>query len=108
MFESLSDRLNKVFTELRRHGRLSEADVERAMRDVRLALLEADVHYGVVKTFIDQGDALDKMVGRTSVAVRCMRTFIPSPRPPSDRSRRRALRTHIEWQSVMSQAAPPP
>jgi len=54
VFESLSDRLNKVFTELRRHGRLSEADVERAMRDVRLALLEADVHYGVVKTFIDQ------------------------------------------------------
>lgn len=54
MFETLSDRLNQVFTELRRHGRLSEADVDKAMRDVRLALLEADVHYGVVKTFVEQ------------------------------------------------------
>lgn len=54
MFETLSDRLNQVFTELRRHGRLTEADVDKAMRDVRLALLEADVHYGVVKTFVEQ------------------------------------------------------
>ncbi len=54
MFETLTDRLNKVFTNLRRHGKLSPADVDTAMRDVRLALLEADVHYGVVKTFIER------------------------------------------------------
>jgi len=52
MFENLTERLNEVFTELRRHGKLSEADVDTAMRQVRLALLEADVNYGVVKDFV--------------------------------------------------------
>jgi signal recognition particle subunit SRP54 len=52
MFETLTDRLNKVFKELRRHGKLSEAQVDMAMRDVRMALLEADVHFSVVKDFI--------------------------------------------------------
>ena len=52
MFETLTERLNNVFTQLRRRGKLSEADVDAAMREVRLALLEADVHYGVVKDFI--------------------------------------------------------
>lgn len=51
MFENLSDKLNTIFQNLRRRGKLSEADVEAAMREVRLALLEADVNYGVVKTF---------------------------------------------------------
>ncbi|MFN8427215.1 MAG: signal recognition particle receptor subunit alpha [Anaerolineales bacterium] len=45
-------RLNQVFDQLRRRGKLSEADVDAAMREVRLALLEADVHFSVVKTFI--------------------------------------------------------
>jgi signal recognition particle subunit SRP54 len=52
VFETLTDRLNTVFKNLRRRGKLSETDVDSAMRDVRLALLEADVHYGVVKDFI--------------------------------------------------------
>src|ERR1700690_4414280 len=52
MFESLTNRLNQVFDGLRRRGKLSEADVDAAMREVRLALLEADVHFNVVKTFI--------------------------------------------------------
>ncbi len=51
MFESLSERLNQVFTQLRRRGKLSEEDVDAALREVRLALLEADVHYSVVKKF---------------------------------------------------------
>ena len=54
MFETLTERLNAVFTELRRHGKLSEKDVDTAMRDVRMALLEADVHYSVVKTFVSR------------------------------------------------------
>ncbi|MBN2044069.1 MAG: signal recognition particle protein [Anaerolineales bacterium] len=54
MFETLTERLNAVFKELRRHGKLSEKDVDIAMRDVRLALLEADVHYAVVRSFIDK------------------------------------------------------
>ncbi len=52
MFENLTERLNNVFTQLRRRGKLSAADVDTAMREVRLALLEADVNYGVVKDFI--------------------------------------------------------
>jgi len=52
MFETLTGRLNQVFDQLRRRGKLSEADVDAAMREVRLALLEADVHYSVVKEFI--------------------------------------------------------
>ncbi len=52
MFETLTGRLNQVFDQLRRRGKLSEADVDAALREVRLALLEADVHFSVVKTFI--------------------------------------------------------
>jgi signal recognition particle subunit SRP54 len=52
MFETLTGRLNQIFDQLRRRGKLSEADVDAAMREVRLALLEADVHFSVVKTFI--------------------------------------------------------
>ncbi len=52
MFENLTNRLNQVFDNLRRRGKLSQADVDAAMREVRLALLEADVHYSVVKSFI--------------------------------------------------------
>lgn len=52
MFENLTERLNNVFNQLRRRGKLSEEDVDTAMREVRLALLEADVNYGVVKDFV--------------------------------------------------------
>lgn len=52
MFENLTDRLNAVFDKLNRRGKLSENDVNTAMREVRLALLEADVHYTVVKDFV--------------------------------------------------------
>jgi signal recognition particle subunit SRP54 len=52
MFENLTERLEEVFKQLRRHGKLSEADVDFAMRQVRMALLEADVNYGVAKDFI--------------------------------------------------------
>ncbi|MGI6025949.1 MAG: signal recognition particle protein [Candidatus Scatomorpha sp.] len=51
-FESLSDKLNATFKKLRGKGRLTETDVNEAMREVRLALLEADVSYKVVKDFV--------------------------------------------------------
>ncbi len=51
-FESLSEKLSATFKKLRGKGRLNEADIKEAMRDVRLALLEADVSYKVVKDFI--------------------------------------------------------
>ena len=51
-FEGLSDKLNNVFKRLKSRGKLNEADVKEAMREVRLALLEADVSYKVVKDFV--------------------------------------------------------
>lgn len=51
MFDQLSDRLQGTLSDLRSRGKLSEADVDRAMRDIRLALLEADVNFQVVKRF---------------------------------------------------------
>lgn len=51
-FESLSDKLQNVFKRLRGKGRLTEADVKEALREVKLALLEADVNFKVVKQFV--------------------------------------------------------
>jgi signal recognition particle subunit SRP54 len=52
MFSRLSDKLQGVFKDLRGHGRISESNVDAALREVRLALLEADVHFKVAKDFI--------------------------------------------------------
>lgn len=62
MFENLSDRLNDVFKKLRGHGKLSEENIKEAMREVRMALLEADVNFKVVKEFI--AAITEKAVGR--------------------------------------------
>ena len=60
-FESLSDKLNAAFKRLRGKGRLSSGDVKEAMREVRMALLEADVSYKVVKDFTKK--VTDRAVG---------------------------------------------
>lgn len=52
-FESLSDKLQNVFKNLRGKGRLSEADVKAALKEVKMALLEADVSFKVVKQFVN-------------------------------------------------------
>src|SRR3954464_8883390 len=54
MFESLSTRLQDVFATLRGEGRLTPENIEVALREIRLALLEADVNFRVVKAFIDR------------------------------------------------------
>ncbi len=51
-FEGLTEKLSSVFNKLKKKGRLSEADVKEAMREIRIALLEADVSYKVVKDFV--------------------------------------------------------
>ena len=53
MFESLTDKLELTFKRLRGQGKITETNIDDALRDVRLALLEADVHLKVVKTFLD-------------------------------------------------------
>jgi signal recognition particle subunit SRP54 len=52
VFETLAEKLNRVFKDLRKRGKLSPEDVDISLREVRLALLDADVHYGVVKDFL--------------------------------------------------------
>jgi signal recognition particle subunit SRP54 len=54
MFDALSEKLQRVVRNLRGRGKLTEADVETALREIRMALLEADVHFRVVKQFIER------------------------------------------------------
>ncbi len=61
-FEGLSEKLNKVFKKLKSHGKINESDIKEAMREVRLALLEADVSYKVVKDFVAK--VSEKAVGK--------------------------------------------
>ena len=60
-FEGLSEKLSAAFKKLKNRGKLSEADVREAMREVRLALLEADVNYKVAKDFVKS--VTEKAVG---------------------------------------------
>jgi len=62
MFENLTDRLEGVFKKLRGHGVLNEDNIKEAMREVRMALLEADVNYRVARDFIDT--VTEKAIGR--------------------------------------------
>ena len=66
MFDSLSDRLNAVFKKLKGHGKLTEKNIEEGLREVRMALLEADVHYKVVKQLI--ADIKGRALGREVMA----------------------------------------
>lgn len=61
-FESLSDKLSSVFKKLRGKGKLTEQDIKEAMREVRMALLEADVNYKVAKDFI--ADVTQRAMGQ--------------------------------------------
>ena len=77
MFESLSDRLGGVFKRLRGKGRLTEAEVDEVMGEIRTALLEADVNVGVVRNVVGRireqaigsqvSAALDPEIGRAHV-----------------------------------------
>ena len=71
MFESLSDKLQGVFKKLANRGKLSEGDVDAALREVRLALLEADVNYKVTKDFVVR-------VRERAVGAEVMRSLTPA------------------------------
>lgn len=70
-FEGLSEKLSRVFRNLKNHGKLSEKDVKEAMREVRMALLEADVSYKVVKDFV-------AAVSERAVGVEVMNSLTPA------------------------------
>ncbi len=71
MFEQLTDRLQAIFNRLGGRGKLSEKDVDEALREVRLALLEADVHYRVAKEFLQR-------VREQAVGEEVMRSLTPA------------------------------
>ena len=52
LFSGLSEKLNHIFSKLKSRGKLTELEIKQAMREIRIALLEADVNFGVVKDFI--------------------------------------------------------
>jgi signal recognition particle subunit SRP54 len=66
MFDNLSDRLNAVFKKLKGHGKLTEKNIEEGLREVRMALLEADAHYKVVKKFV--ADIKERALGQEVMA----------------------------------------
>jgi signal recognition particle subunit SRP54 len=70
MFESITTRLTEVFRKLRKKGKLSRKDVEKGLREIRLALLEADVNYKVVKAFIER-------LGEAATGERVLKSFTP-------------------------------
>ena len=71
MFESLSEKLNNAFKFFRNKGKLSEADVKAGMREIKLALLEADVNFKVVRDFV-------KMVSERAVGAEVMESLVPA------------------------------
>ena len=110
MFDALSDRLDGIFSKLRSRGRLTERDVDEVSREIRLALLEADVNVRVVKSFIgrvkeravgaelskalDPGQQFIKIVHEELVETLGGTTgkLTMSPKPPTVADARRACR----------------
>ena len=75
MFDSLSDKFQKIFKHLRGQGKLTEENIREALREVRMALLEADVHYKVAKDFV--AGIATRVVGQEVMQQ-------PYPRPAGD------------------------
>ena len=85
MFDALSDKLEGVFRTLRGQGSLSVADVDAALREIRLALLEADVHFKVAKQFLDKvrekatGQEVLKSLTPAQAVIRIVRPLSGTP-----------------------------
>jgi signal recognition particle subunit SRP54 len=71
VFQSLSEKLNNAFKKFKNKGKLTEADVKAGMREIKLALLEADVNFKVVKDFI-------KIVSERAVGAEVLESLVPA------------------------------
>ena len=71
MFQSLSEKLNNAFKKFKNKGKLTEADVKAGMREIKLALLEADVNFKVVKDFV-------KIVSERAVGAEVLESLMPA------------------------------
>ena len=70
MFESLGEKLNNAFKRLKSKGKLTEADIKVGMREIKMALLEADVNYKVVREFVSA-------VSERAVGVEVLESLLP-------------------------------
>ena len=71
MFQSLSEKLSNAFKFFKNKGKLTEADVKAGMREIKMALLEADVNFKVVKDFV-------RMVSERAVGAEVMESLLPA------------------------------
>ena len=101
VFSSLSERLNHIFSKMTKHGRLTQLEIKEAMREIRIALLEADVNYTVAKDFISKvsekavGEEILKSLTPTQQVIKIVRDELTtlmggenqklnvSPKPPT-------------------------
>ena len=90
-FDSLSEKLQNVFKNLRSKGRLTEADVKTALKEVKMALLEADVNFKVVKQFVK--DVEERAVGQDVM------NGLPQQQSLPESSSRKARR-YFSWQAM--------
>src|SRR6185437_3087783 len=92
MFDNLSDKLQRIFKNLRGEGKLTAANMEEALREIRVALLEADVHFKVVKQFIEQ--VKEKAIGEHVLAAPspCHRVTTTAPYESPNKPRTHAPR----------------
>ena len=116
MFDNLTDKLQRAFKNLRGQGKLSEENITEALREIRLALLEADVNFKVVKELIDH--IRDKAVGQEVMTalspaeqvVKIVRDelieLLGRTRPSSSSPRSRL--PSCSWPGLRARAKPPP
>ena len=83
-FEGLGTRLNHIFSKLRNKGALTELEIKQAMREVRIALLEADVNFTVAKNFIAQ--VTEKAIGEElrQLACRLVDVYLETLKEPKE------------------------
>ena len=97
MFEGLSEKLSGIFDKLTGRGALSEADVDAAMREVRRALLEADVALDVVRSFVDK-------VRAQAIGANVIKSVTPGQMVVKDRKSTRLNSSHIPLSRMPSSA----
>ncbi len=101
MFEGLSEKLSSILDGLTRRGSLSDADVDLALREVRRALLEADVALDVVRSFVDK-------VRARAVGAECRQIGHARPDGHQDRQRRSCRDPGLRRRQPIDLDAPPP
>ena len=92
LFSGLSEKLNHIFSKLTKHGKLTELEIKTAMREVRIALLEADVNISVVKSFVAK-------VSERAVGQEILKSLSPTIQILSSATSQNILRFWSPWKT---------